>query len=92
MAGVRISVEETFVKAAKKLPPDRSKGARVALVKFQAEPGLPGLRFRSLAGAPGYYIINAAHGDRIILRKDGEDWFAAVDVGPHDNVYKRWNR
>ena len=56
------------------------------------EPRLPSLDFRSLAGAPGYYIIDARHGDRIILRGDGEDLYAAVDVGPHDNIYRRWNR
>lgn len=92
MSAVRLSVEKTFVDAAKKLPPDRARGARTALVKFQAEPALPSLRFRALAGADGYFIISAAHGDRIILRKDGENAFAAVDVGPHDNVYRRWNR
>ena len=63
-----------------------------ALAKFQEAPNLPSLAFRPLAGARGYFIIDPHHGDRIILRKVAKDLFAAVDVGPHDNVYGRWNR
>ena len=89
---VRISVEETFHRALKSLPPDRQRGAALALKKFMAEPGLPSLRFRQLSGRPFHYIINPHRGDRIILRKDANDLFAAVDVGPHDNIYRRWDR
>ncbi|MEH3120257.1 MAG: hypothetical protein PGN25_22420 [Methylorubrum populi] len=53
---------------------------------------MPSLRFRPLAGRVGYFIINPTRGDRIILRKDGDDLYAAVDLGPHDNVYRRWDR
>lgn len=88
----RITIEETFLDGAKKLPPDRRKAAGVALKRFAEEPALPGLKFRPLERARGYYIISSAHGDRVILRKDGEDLYAAVDVGPHDNVYRRGNR
>ena len=56
------------------------------------EPSLPSLRFRPLQKLKGYYIISSVHGDRIILRKDGDNVYSAVDVGPHDNVYRRWNR
>lgn len=64
----------------------------VAIDKFIRSPALPSLRFRPLEGVRGYFIINAVHGDRMILRKDRENVYALVDVGPHDNVYRRWNR
>lgn len=89
---VRLSVEETYLIALKSLPPDRQRGANAALGKFMRSPELPSLRFRPLEGRPGYFIINPARGDRIILRKEGDDQFAAIDVGPHDNVYRRWDR
>ena len=89
---VRVAPERTYLQAVRKLPPDRSKAANTALVKFVENPSLPSLRFRTLKGKDGYFIISSAHGDRIILRKDADDLFAVVDVGPHDNVYRRWNR
>lgn len=88
----RVEVEKSYLQAVKGLPPDRRKSANAALVKFMTEPSLPSLRFRPLEGIKGFFIINCIHGDRIILRKVAEDLFAAVDVGPHDNVYRRWNR
>jgi hypothetical protein len=88
----RIAITNAFIDAAKKLPPDRQKAARNALVKFATEPSLNGLNFRGLSAKPGHFIINSAHGDRIILRKDADDLYAAIDIGPHDNVYRRWNR
>jgi len=89
---VRITVEPRFEKGLKRLPPDRAKAAAETLLKFQEEPALPRLDFRPLKGKVGHYIIDARHGDRIILRKDADDLYAAVDVGPHDNVYRRWKR
>lgn len=80
-----------FVKALKSLPPDRADAAIRAAQKFVDQPALPSLKFRALKGLPGFFIINSAHGDRIILRKDGDD-YVAEDTGPHDNVYRRWSR
>ena len=89
---VRVKLTPSFLKALKGLPPHRQKGAARALAKFSATPELPSLDFRSLAGAPGYHIIDPQSGDRIILRKIEDDHFEAVDVGPHDNIYRRWHR
>jgi mRNA-degrading endonuclease RelE of RelBE toxin-antitoxin system len=89
---IKITVEESFKRGLKQLPPDRRRRASAALVKFIETPDLPGLAFRPLAKMSGFYIIDINRGDRIILRKDAEDIYAAVDVGPHDNVYRRWNR
>lgn len=89
---VRLTIEAGFEAGLKSLPPDRRKAAGRALLKFTEEPGLPSLRFRPLVGRLGYFIINPTRGDRIILRKDGDDLYAAVDLGPHDNVYRRWDR
>lgn len=89
---VQISVEKSFEREIKRLPPSRQKAVIRALGKFMQNPAIPSLDFRPLAGAPGYYIIDPHKGDRIILRMDAPDRYAAVDVGPHDNVYRRWNR
>lgn len=82
---------ERFVKALKGLPPNRADAAIRAVQKFMTEPALPSLKFRSFKGLDGFHIINSVHGDRVLLRKDGDD-FVAEDTGPHDNVYRRWQR
>lgn len=88
----RVAIERSFVKALKGLPPDRREAAIETIEKFMFEPALPRLEFRPLKARPSYFIIDARHGDRVILRKDDEAVYAAVDVGPHDNIYRRWNR
>jgi hypothetical protein len=88
----RVRPERSFVRRLRKLPPDREKAARAALAKFMQDATRAGLNFRPLAGSPEHFIINSAHGDRIILRRDEADLYAAVDVGPHDNLYRRWDR
>lgn len=87
-----IAIEDGFKGALRSLPPDRKKAAIKSLTLFIDTPNLPRFRFRPLKGLDGHFIINAKRGDRIILRKTGEDAFAAVDVGPHDNIYRRWDR
>lgn len=89
---MKVSVEENFITALKKLPPDRANAARKGLVKFAKAPNLPHLYFRPLEGWQGYFIIDPRRGDRIILRRMAEDHYVAVDVGPHDNVLRRWDR
>jgi hypothetical protein len=89
---VRITVEAGFAEALRTLPPDRAKKAKDALLKFQSGPRRRSLDFRNLKSHPGYFIIDAGRGDRVILRKEAEDHYTAVDVGPHDNLYRRWTR
>lgn len=89
---VRVTVLPAFDDGLRSLPPDRKKAAGRALLKFMEEPGLPSLRLRAFEGRAGYYLINPNRGDRILLRKEADDHFVAVDVGPHDNVLRRWNR
>ena len=89
---VRATPTKAFIKALKGLPPNRQDAAISALSRFQAEPALPGLKFRPLAGKPGFFIISSVHGDRIILCRDEAEVYSAVEVGPHDNIYRRWNR
>lgn len=89
---MKVEPEVSFLKALRMLPPDRAEGAILALQRFVEDASRASLDFRALRRRAGYYIINARHGDRIILRKDEADVYAAVDVGPHDNVYRRWNR
>lgn len=87
-----IRVEVTFEKALKSLPPHRATAAAKTLLLFTKEPGLPRLRFRALKGLEEYFIINVKHGDRIILNKIDNETYIAVDIGPHDNIYRRWDR
>ena len=89
---IKVYPEKTFIKALKKLPPDRSKAAVNSLAKFSEEPSTNSLRFRRLEGTNCFYIINGKHGDRIILRQNSEVHYSAIDVAPHDTIYKKWNR
>lgn len=68
------------------------KAALESVAKFIVEPALPRLSFRPLKGHSGHFIINGKHGDRIILRKVEDDLYELVDVGPHDNIYRRLDR
>jgi hypothetical protein len=83
---------DRFVRALKGLPPNRAKAAIRAVEKFTDTPELPSLKFRQLKGLQDFYIINSVHGDRIILRKEEGGEYVAEDAGPHDNVYRRWDR
>lgn len=87
-----IITEAEFEKALKSLPPDRARAAIKTLSLFMEEPTLPRFNFRALKGLEGYFIINVKHGDRIILNKIDDDTYIASDIGPHDNIYRRWNR
>lgn len=88
----RIRIDKSFERALRSLPPDRQKAVSNSLTQFMQDPLPNKLDFRSLKGAQGYFIINARKGDRIILCLLEDDLYAAVDVGPHDNIYGRWNR
>lgn len=87
-----IATAASFEKALKSLPPHRATAAAKTLLLFMEEPGLPRLRFRALKGLEEYFIINVKHGDRIILKKIENETYLAVDIGPHDNIYRRWDR
>ena len=89
---MRITVDPGLVKGLKSLPPLRAAAAKKSLVKFQTEPRLPSLAFRPFQGRIGYWLIDSGRGDRVMLQKLGEDHFAAVDAGPHDNILREWNR
>jgi len=89
---VRLTVKKRFEDGLQGLPPNRRKSAVRALEKFIEEPRRRSLDFRPLAGVPGFFIIDPQAGDRIILQKIAEDHYSVEDVGPHDNVYRRWLR
>lgn len=89
---VRVDLAERLVEAAKRLPPDRRRAVVSAIEKFSQSPDLPSLKFRALKAHPSAFIINARRGDRVILLKRGVDHYEAADCGPHDNVYRIWNR
>ena len=85
-------VAETFEEAIQSLSKEQRQKAWDALMKFSKAPQRPGLNWRRLRGAPGHWVINFGSGYRIVLRQDDEETFAAIDVGPHDDLYRRWNR
>lgn len=87
-----VQFSKTFEKGLKRLPPDRQKKIIANIGLFIEDSRYPSLDFRPLSGLPGYYIINGKHGDRIILRQENDELYTAVDVGPHDNVYRRISR
>ena len=89
---IKLAFAPRFKKEAEKLPPHRRKHVTNALRKFVENPSLPSLDFRPLAKAPGYFIIDPHAGDRIVVKKIAADQYLIADVGPHDNVYRRWNR
>ena len=74
------------------MPRHRAEAGIKTLKLFMKEPSLPKLRFRPFKGLDGIFIINVKHGDRIILVKIDNENFIAADIGPHDNVYRKWNR
>lgn len=87
-----VTPTQRFLKAIRKLPPDRQQAAMDSLAKFIATPHLPRLDFRPLRSRQEHYLINGKRGDRIILQKETEDHYLAIDVGPHDNILRHWNR
>ncbi len=86
-----VSYSQRFIKTLKTLSGLSQKKAVRSLTLFMAHPEANSLRFRPLSGATDHFIINTNRGDRIILKKLGEDDYEAVDVGPHD-MYRSWNR
>ena len=89
---IAIRLANTFFKERKRLPPNRQQAIDNALERFMEDPSRAGLNFRPLVGKAGHFIINGAHGDRIILQRDTATAYTAVAVGPHDNVLRRMNR
>ena len=89
---VRVTVEPGFTLGLRALPPNRQKAAIRGLAKFREAPDLPNLFLRQLKGHADYFLIDPRRGDRIILRRIADDHYVAVDVGPHDNVLRRWDR
>lgn len=87
-----VEFTKTFLKEHKRLPPNRREAVTNAIIRFIEDPTRKGLDFRPLKGKPGHFIIDGAHGDRVILKRESQSAYIAVDVGPHDNVYRRMKR
>lgn len=89
---VLLEFRKSFQKDVSRLPPDRAKAVKAALVKFTNHPGTNSLKFRPLKSRPEYFIINGHQGDRIILFRREEGVFEVVTVGLHDAIYRKMNR
>lgn len=91
---MRLEFSTTFDKALKRLPKDRVKRIQTMLQRFIANPNLPSLRLHKLEGLD-VYSISSSRKDRVILEKTIDNkvtvW-TLLDVGPHDQVYRRTNR
>jgi hypothetical protein len=88
----KVAITDYFLRGMRALPPDRQRRAIAAIEKFMRDAAVPSLDFRPLKGKADFFIIDANSGDRIILKRVEADTYEAMDVGPHDNVYRRWNR
>lgn len=86
-----VSYSPRFIKALKALSGLAQDKAIRSLTLFMTHPESNSLRFRRLSGVADHFIISTNRGDRIILKKVGENDYEAVDVGPHD-MYRSWNR
>jgi len=60
----------------------------LALVRFQADIHHPGLNFEKVTHRD-YCTIRATVGLRIALRSSGPDTFDVIDIGGHDEIYRR---
>ena len=87
----RVQLTPAFVARLKALVPGRRTAAISGLRLFMRKPNDITLKLRPLKSIDGYWIINSSRGDRIILRREADDLYAAVDVGGHE-VYERWDR
>ena len=88
---VRVRIPPAFLKALRSLSEPRRKRAIGRLHLFQARPNDPALRLRPFRAVPGFFLIDLPRGDRILLRKEGSDTYAAIDVGGHE-LYPEWER
>jgi plasmid maintenance system killer protein len=85
---VRIRITDRYRKAARRVPTRIRERAAEALERFMIEPGQPGLHFERLAGWDSMYSIRVTRGYRILLMREADGVFAAVDIGSHE-VYRR---
>ena len=86
---MRIRVTDTFLAALKRLSEGRKAWIISRLEIFQADPENKTLRFRPLRCLAGHFIIDSVRYDRIILRQEADDLYAAVDCGGHE-VLDEW--
>lgn len=87
----QVRLTPAFTEALGKMSSGRQRMAVDRLAAFVRNPADPELRLRELRCAPGYWLINSTRGDRIILRKEADDLYAAVDVGGH-SLIDEWER
>lgn len=59
-----------------------------ALQRFQADIHHPGLNFEKVTHRT-YCTIRVTLGLRIALRESGPDAFDVIDIGGHDEIYRR---
>ena len=87
-----VELTRTFGKHLKSLPPHRQKKVGEAINRFVTDPATPSLDYRPLRGTADHYLIDSTSRDRLILRQIHPGHYEIADVGPHDNVLRRWNR
>jgi mRNA-degrading endonuclease RelE of RelBE toxin-antitoxin system len=90
---MKLEFTPKFNKALKRLPKDRANRIKTALKRFIEAPERTGIRLHKLEAIDAYSL--SARKDRIIMEKlenDGQETWRLLDVGAHDNVYRRANR
>lgn len=88
---VAVSFSEAFSDRLRLLSEGRREHIINRLVWFQQRPDDPSLRLRDLRCAPGHYLIDSVRGDRIVLRRDADGVYVAVDCGGHE-IIDEWER
>jgi hypothetical protein len=88
---VRIRITDSFLTALRGLSEGRRAWIIGRLEMFQANATDKVLRLRPLRCLDGHFIIDSVRYDRIILRREAEDLYAAVDCGGHE-ILEEWTK
>ena len=87
----RLELTEKFIRSLKRLPKSRQKRVQKALIKLKSDQIDKGLRLHKLENTD-HYSISAGMYDRVIILKIDQETWRLIDVGSHDDVYRRLNR
>lgn len=87
---VQVDFDKGFFKSVKKrLPHDMQAKVADTLATFMREPTHPGLNLEPIINRSGYYSIRINRQWRMLLRKEAENHFTAIEVGTHAIYRKR---
>nr|VFK79179.1 MAG: Plasmid maintenance system killer protein [Candidatus Kentron sp. SD] len=81
---VRVDYDKGFFKSVRKrLPPGLHAKLKNTLADLMGDPSHPGLNLEAIVSRDGYYSIRVNRQWRVLLRREGENHFTAIEVGSH---------